>query len=61
MVSVRADLAACRGAGQCVFTAPDMFDQDDADGTVVILPVEPDPDLAARAVRACPNGALALG
>ncbi|ROO84679.1 ferredoxin [Actinocorallia herbida] len=62
MVTVLADRAACRGSGLCVFTAPELFDQDDAEGRVVLLPVEaPDPERAARAVRSCPNGALALG
>ncbi|GAB2863326.1 ferredoxin [Actinocorallia aurea] len=61
MVRLRADLTACRGAGQCVFTAPELFDQDDEEGRVVLLPVAgPDPERAARAVQACPNRALTL-
>ena len=60
---LRADLDRCRGAGQCVFTAPDLFDQDDAEGLVVVLDPAPGPDrlpLAARAADACPNQALSL-
>lgn len=56
-----ADRGACRGAGQCVFTAPELFDQDDVEGRVVVLVAEPDdPASASRAVQACPNRALSL-
>jgi ferredoxin len=61
MVSLHADRAACRGAGQCVFTAPDLFDQDDAEGLVLLLVPHPPADRLAdarRAIVACPNGAL---
>ncbi|WP_232835895.1 ferredoxin [Actinocorallia populi] len=63
MVRLHADLDRCRGAGQCVFTAPDLFDQDDVEGKVVILVPSPGPDrlpLADRATVACPNRALTL-
>lgn len=59
---IAADTAVCVGAGQCVLTEPDMFDQDD-DGTVIILTPHPDPDhadSARQAVNLCPSRALSL-
>lgn len=60
---ITADTSRCVGAGQCVLTAPDVFDQDDRDGTVVLR----SRDVAHRhladveqAVDVCPSGALAL-
>ncbi|GAA2706000.1 ferredoxin [Actinoplanes palleronii] len=54
----------CVGAGQCVLVDPDAFDQDDADGLVVLLRAEPHAgDELARAreaVNVCPGRALSL-
>jgi ferredoxin len=61
-VEVAADRDVCIGSGNCVFTAPEVFDQDD-DGFVVVLTADVDPgqDGAARqAVAHCPSGALRL-
>jgi ferredoxin len=58
-----ADTSRCVGAGQCVLTEPSVFDQDEEDGTVVVLTEEPDSDQLDRArdaVRICPSGALSL-
>lgn len=60
-MTIHADRDACRGAGQCVFTAPDLFDQDETDGLVVLLDAHPKAgavDDARRAIVACPNRAL---
>ncbi|KDQ65955.1 ferredoxin [Streptomyces halstedii] len=61
---IQADTERCVGAGMCALTAPDLFDQSDEDGTVVLLsdgPRGPDADAAAReAVERCPSGALTL-
>lgn len=60
---VRADRAVCVGAGMCALTAPEVFDQDDEDGRVVLLTPEPSPDLRARAAEAvdhCPSGAITV-
>ena len=57
---ITADRDVCIGAGMCVMNAEEVFDQGD-DGIVVILEVEVPPehaDAAARAVAACPSGAL---
>ncbi|MEU3407820.1 ferredoxin [Streptomyces sp. NPDC006670] len=58
------DRARCIGAGMCAMTAPDVFDQDDADGLVVLLEAEPAGTrlTAARmAAGLCPSGAITLG
>ncbi|MFC8516451.1 ferredoxin [Streptomyces sp. NPDC057257] len=51
----------CVAAGQCVATAPDVFDQRDEDGVVVLLTEEPAAELAddvRYAAAVCP--ALAI-
>jgi ferredoxin len=60
-VRVVADRDICIGAGMCSATAPDLFDQDDEDGRVVVLVVEPQPgraEAARLAVDLCPSRAL---
>ncbi|MER7952986.1 ferredoxin [Streptomyces sp. NPDC096079] len=58
---VIADSGRCIGAGQCVLTAPDLFDQDE-DGIVVLLTdsvaTEADAKLAREAEHLCPAAAL---
>ena len=59
-MKIEADRDVCIGAGMCVMTAEEVFDQGD-DGIVVVLEVEVPPehaDAAARAVAGCPSGAL---
>lgn len=60
---IDADPDLCVGSGMCALTAPDLFDQSQDDGTVVVLrPVPADRELddARDAVRRCPSGALKL-
>ncbi|TDC52518.1 ferredoxin [Micromonospora sp. KC207] len=60
---VTVDRDACCGSGNCVLTAPDVFDQDDADGLVLLLRPEPPPeatDRVRRAVGLCPAAAIHL-
>ncbi len=55
------DIERCRGAGLCALTAPLVFDQDEEDGTVVVLDHEPPPELhgAIRmAAGLCPNSVI---
>jgi ferredoxin len=56
------DTDRCVGAGQCVLSAPDVFDQDD-DGLVMVLAVEP-AESEGKAVRQareiCPSQAITL-
>jgi len=57
-----ADTDVCIGAGQCVLTDPEVFDQDD-DGTVVVLQEAPEGEHEAgarEAVKLCPSQALSL-
>ena len=59
-MKVTANRDVCIGAGMCVMSAPEVFDQDD-DGVVVLLTAEvpaEHADAAARAVASCPSGAL---
>jgi ferredoxin len=59
-MKIEADRDVCIGAGMCVLTLPEVFDQDD-DGVVVVLTPEvpaEHAEAAARAVLSCPSGAL---
>jgi ferredoxin len=59
-MKIEADRDVCIGAGMCVMTAEEVFDQGD-DGIVVVLEVEVPAEhaaAAARAVASCPSGAL---
>ncbi|MER7988813.1 ferredoxin [Streptomyces noursei] len=58
---ITVDTGRCVGAGQCVLTAPDLFDQDD-DGLVTVLdPAAGAPAVAAReAAVLCPSGAISV-
>ncbi|MFF5252980.1 ferredoxin [Streptomyces leeuwenhoekii] len=60
-MNITVDEAKCCGAGQCVLVAPDVFDQRDEDGIVVLLDATPE---AARhaavrdAATICPAAAI---
>jgi ferredoxin len=59
---IHTDTGVCIGAGNCVRTAPDLFDQDD-EGIVKLLNAEPDPtrdDAAREAEELCPSGAISI-
>ncbi|MBS1888611.1 MAG: ferredoxin [Actinobacteria bacterium] len=62
-MKVIADLDVCIGAGVCVLTAPNVFDQSADDGLVRVL-VEEVPAgefrLAREAVDLCPSAALSI-
>nr|WP_229401734.1 ferredoxin [Micromonospora okii] len=63
MARVEVARERCCGSGNCVLTAPDVFDQDDADGLVLLRRPEPPPEAAERVRRAvdlCPAGAIRL-
>ncbi|GGO12404.1 ferredoxin [Microbispora rosea subsp. aerata] len=62
-MKIKADTGRCVGAGMCALTLPEVFDQSEDDGTVVVLDAEPPADAApavSRAVQLCPSGALSL-
>ncbi|QSB06801.1 ferredoxin [Natronoglycomyces albus] len=55
------DREVCIGAGMCVLTAPELFDQDESDGRVRLLAKEITSEVAAdveTAVTLCPSGAI---
>jgi ferredoxin len=60
---VRADRDRCCGSGNCVMTAPEVFDQDDAEGLVLVREGEVPPALDERlrqAAQLCPAAAIEL-
>jgi ferredoxin len=56
-----ADREKCMGAGQCVLTSPELFDQSDEDGRVLLrsdtVPAG-QADAARLAVKLCPMHVL---
>lgn len=60
-MKVQIEESKCIGAGHCVLASPEVFDQRDDDGIVVLLDPEPAPGLHAsvrKAASLCP--ALAI-
>lgn len=60
---IAVDTGACQAYGNCMLSAPDVFDLDDDSGVVVILQERPPEDLrlaVTEAVRSCPVQALTL-
>ncbi|MEV4460936.1 ferredoxin [Microbispora sp. NPDC049633] len=60
-MKVVVDEAKCCGAGQCALIAPEVFDQRDEDGVVVLLEPEPAEDLhtaVREAAAVCPAAAI---
>ncbi len=62
-MNVSVDQEACCGAGTCVLLAPEVFDQRDEDGIVVLLDSQPPEPLHAtlrEAASVCPASAIRL-
>jgi ferredoxin len=61
-VELNVDRDTCVGAGQCVLAAPEIFDQGEDDGIVVLLrkPGPADGAGVEQAVSTCPSRALRL-
>ncbi len=61
MINISVDTGRCVGAGQCVLTAPDYFDQDD-DGIVTLLdpPDGADEDEVWQAGEVCPSRSITV-
>lgn len=60
-LQVDVDTDACVGSGQCALAVPEVFDQDDADGLVVLLDTRPPAGvlpLVRDAVSRCPVAAI---
>ncbi|HEX6347444.1 ferredoxin [Umezawaea sp.] len=62
-MKVSVDEDRCCGAGSCVLVAPDVFDQRDEDGVVVLLDDRPGEhlhDAVREAAGVCPAAAITL-
>ena len=62
-MKVTVDKDKCCGAGTCVLVAPDVFDQGEDDGIVILLDPKPPAELHAsvrEAVSVCPAAAITL-
>jgi len=62
-MNVIIDEKKCVGSGQCVLAAPDIFDQRDSDGIVVLLQDTPPESQLANAREAatlCPSVAIRI-
>ncbi|GAA1180809.1 ferredoxin [Streptomyces hebeiensis] len=60
---VEVDVPRCVASGQCVLLAPDVFDQRDEDGLVVLLDENPPPalhDVVRESATVCPAAAIRL-
>lgn len=60
---VEIDKELCCGAGTCVLVASAVFDQDDDDGTVILLDATPGDDQRSaveEAVQRCPTAVIRL-
>jgi ferredoxin len=62
-MKVSVDREKCVASGQCVLSAPALFDQDENDGTVILLNDDPSRDQysAARlAAQMCPASVITV-
>jgi ferredoxin len=60
---ITVDEAKCCAAGQCVFAAPELFDQREDDGIVILLAANPPEDqweAARQAAAVCPALAIVV-
>jgi ferredoxin len=60
---VEVDVPKCVASGQCVMLAPDVFDQREEDGVVVLLDPSPPGELLPdvhNAAAMCPAEAIAI-
>ncbi|MEV6237696.1 ferredoxin [Lentzea sp. NPDC051838] len=60
-MKITVDQDKCCGAGTCVLLAPDVFDQRDEDGIVVLLDEAPSEELHSlvrEAASVCPASAI---
>ncbi|HZE41718.1 MAG TPA: ferredoxin [Stackebrandtia sp.] len=62
-MKITVDEEKCCGAGTCVMLAPQVFDQRDDDGIVVLLeprPAEALRDTMLEAANVCPGAAISV-
>jgi len=62
-MKVRIDQSRCATSGCCAMNAPEIFDQNEDDGTITVLIPVPGPELHAKAREAaqlCPTQAVII-
>lgn len=62
-MDVRVDRTRCLGAGLCALTAPEVFDQDEEEGRVVLLDAHPPLERQAAvrvAAGVCPAAVITV-
>jgi len=62
-MKVTVDVPKCVASGQCVLAAPEVFDQRDDDGSVILLDDSPTPEhhgSVREAALVCPAAAIYL-
>ncbi|MFJ8996203.1 ferredoxin [Streptomyces sp. NPDC102279] len=60
---VEVDIPKCVASGQCTLLAPDVFDQQDEDGMVILLEENPPTeqhDAVRESATVCPAAAIRL-
>jgi ferredoxin len=59
---IAVDASKCCGAGQCVLTAPNVFDHSDEGVAFPITPCPAESERAAiqEAIELCPTGAISI-
>ncbi|MEW2305592.1 ferredoxin [Streptomyces sp. NPDC006655] len=60
---VEVDAPKCVASGQCVLLAPEIFDQQEEDGLVILLDEAPGPDhhdAVRESAAVCPAAAIRL-
>jgi ferredoxin len=63
VIRIHVNPQVCVGAGQCVRTVPEVFDQRDSDGIVVLLASSASDELLTylqKAVKLCPSQAISI-
>jgi len=62
-VKIKIDVEKCIGAGNCVMWSPEVFDQRDEDGIVIVLddsPAESLHESVRAAAASCPASVIVL-
>lgn len=62
-MEISLDIDKCCGAGQCVLAAPEVFDQREDDGVVVLLDTDPAQeqlDAVREAAAVCPAAVIGV-
>ncbi|MFF4550792.1 ferredoxin [Streptomyces sp. NPDC001435] len=63
MTRIEIDKHLCRGTGTCVLAVPAVFDQNDEDGTVILLDAAPGAEqrvAVKEAAERCPTAAIRI-